>query len=87
MVFLHVIFLLLLSSFPLNADEDKREFYLLRCREGAGMFSMFSDVLALTRCYEDGLFRGIEVDFANGGLYYDETMGLTGGTIIASRYR
>ena len=43
----------------------------LRCRSDAGMFSVFDDVLALLSDYDDGYYSGIEVDFAQEGLYYE----------------
>lgn len=67
--------LLFLTVSPLSCREDQRIFYVLKNREGAGMFSMFSDVLALVYSYEKGVFRGIEVDYGSEGLYYDQNHG------------
>lgn len=39
------------------------------------MFSIWMDVLALTHCYEKGMYDGIEVDFKKTGLYYDADHG------------
>ncbi len=72
---LYISSALLLSALPLCAAKDDRVFLVLKNREGAGMFSMFSDVLSLVDSYEKKVFQGIEVDFGNEGLYYDQNQG------------
>lgn len=54
---------------------EGQNYFVLRNREGAGLFCLFGDVLALLHSYEMGLFRGVEVDFAEEGLYYDPNLG------------
>lgn len=63
--------LFLVFSLFLNAKES----IILGCREGAGMFSLWMDVLTLCREYDRGNLRGIKVDFGKGGLYYCEAHG------------
>lgn len=46
----------------------------LRSRD-VGMFSVFFDVIALLKSYEEGVFTYVEVDFADTGLYYDQIYG------------
>jgi len=65
----------LLSAFALLAAEDSRPFCILTNREDAGLFSMFSDVLALVDSYDRGLFQGIEVNFGDEGLYWVKNYG------------
>lgn len=47
---------------------------ILHCRPGAGMFSVWMDVLALVTEYEKGNYEGIEVNL-NGGAYFDSEYG------------
>ena len=65
----------LLSASALLATEDTRLFSILTNREGAGLFSMFSDVLALVDSYDRGLFQGIEVNFGEEGFYWVKDYG------------
>jgi hypothetical protein len=51
------------------------QFYVLENREGAGMFSMFADVLAAICSYERGILGGFEVDFGERGLYWEKNYG------------
>ncbi len=67
-----ILFFLLLSV-PVEAAH--REFIIMGCREDSGLFSVFSDVLALVKCYDQGRYEGIEVDFGKSGLYYDTKFG------------
>jgi len=48
---------------------------LLRGRDGAGLFSTFTDVAAALQAYEKGSLRGLEVDFAESGIYYEPSYG------------
>lgn len=59
----------------LIAEIAPQEFIIMQCREGAGMFSIFNDVLALIKYYDKGYYRGIEVDFDEQGIYYDRKYG------------
>lgn len=70
-----VCFLIFTQSNLQTFEEEKKTFFVLENREGAGMFSMFTDVLALVASYEKGIFGGIEVDFGNEGLYWDQNKG------------
>jgi hypothetical protein len=75
MIFFYLLIPLLCA--PLYASlEESCEFYILENREGAGMFSMFADVLSLICSYELGLLQGFEVDFGEEGLYWEKTYGL-----------
>lgn len=65
----------LFSVFSLQAKERGRPFCILTDRKGAGLFSMFSDVLALVDSYDQGIFQGIEVDFGEEGLYWVNNYG------------
>lgn len=65
----------LLSVFSHLIADDIRPFCILTDREGAGMFSMFSDVLALVDCYDRGIFQGVEIDFGEKGLYWVKNYG------------
>jgi hypothetical protein len=67
-----LIFLILVCSFLRGEPAD---FFILKNREGAGMFSMFSDVLALLHSYDSGICKGVEVNFENEGFYYDPSHG------------
>lgn len=40
-----------------------------------GMFSVMYDVLGLLQMYDNGLLKGIQVDFGRTGLYYDQNVG------------
>lgn len=53
----------------------EKEFISLSCREKAGMFSIFQDVLCLVKYYDACFYRGIEVDFETAGIYYDRRHG------------
>lgn len=66
--FLYYLFLPFLFVFtPTYAQEQNH--VVLQSRY-AGMFSVFHDVLALLKSYEEGAYSSVEVDFAEGGLYY-----------------
>lgn len=54
---------------------NKKILCVLTARDGAGMFSIFDDVLNLIIQYEEGIFGGVEVDFGRTGLYYDSKYG------------
>ena len=56
-------------------SSPKKNFVLLRCNDGGGMFFIFQQVLAFCKSYEEGAFYGVEVDFEKRGLYYDENYG------------
>lgn len=64
-----------LSLFAIPLAGDDRPYLVMHCREGAGLFSIWHDVLCMTKCYERGLYTGIEVDFKKEGQYYDEKHG------------
>lgn len=69
--FLLAVFLFLPSViFP-----NEKEYIVLNCRQSAGMFSIFNDVLSLCKHFEKGLYNGIEVNFFNEGLYYSHSHG------------
>lgn len=75
-VFFYYLFSVwLLLFFSRGSTEDNGVFFVMKNRGGAGMFSMFSDVLSLLDSYEKHLFQGIEVDFGKEGLYYDKNHG------------
>jgi hypothetical protein len=71
---------------PLPASAMLGKFVTLTCRE-AGMFSICNDVLALLDCYERKIYRGIHVDFAQSGLYYDADYGSNWWTYYFSPIR
>ena len=48
---------------------------MLRAEEKIGLFGSFNQVLALVKLYDQGYYRGIEVDFGKQGLYYDPNHG------------
>jgi hypothetical protein len=54
---------------------NQKNYVVLQAREGAGMFSMFSDVLGLLNAYEQGKVNGLEIDFGKGGVYFSEHSG------------
>ena len=71
-------FVLLAGSLCAEEIETKteKEFIVLRCRDDdIGMFSIFNDVLSLLHCYEQGLYKGVKVDFDTAGVYYDPSHG------------
>ena len=74
-VVLNRLVVCLLSVFSHLIADDIRPFCILTDREGAGMFSMFSDVLALVDCYDRGIFQGVEIDFGEKGLYWVKNYG------------
>lgn len=57
----------------LSASE--KVFIELHCRDKAGLFSVFHDVLALLKYYDKGLYNGIEINFEKEGLYYSYEYG------------
>ena len=65
---------LLLISSSIHAAIEPAECAILRSR-GAGMFSIFMDVLSLLQNHEKGLFKSIKVDFANEGQYFEPNFG------------
>ncbi len=66
--------LILLFSNIDSAMANPKEFISLGCRH-AGMFSIFLDVLALLKSYDQRLCAGVEVDFRDEGFYYDRLHG------------
>ncbi len=54
---------------------NQKSYVVLQAREGAGMFSMFSDVLGLLNAYEQGKVCGLEIDFGKEGVYFSEENG------------
>lgn len=68
-------FFLFIVLFLFQALHAGNEYIIIKDRPGAGMFSMFTDVLSLIYGYEKGYYTGIEVDFGDEGLYYDQSMG------------
>src|SRR5262245_50770754 len=65
------LFLLLFIFFVCPAHA---EFIQLGSR-GAGMFSIFTNVLWLCDDYEKGAISGFEVRFGRRGAYFDQAMG------------
>lgn len=65
---------LVLLSTSLYAAIEPAECAILRSR-GAGMFSVFMDVLALLQNHEKGVFKSIKIDFANEGQYFEPSVG------------
>ena len=63
-----------LISSSMHAAIEPAECAILRSR-GAGMFSIFMDVLSLLQNHENGLFKSIKVDFANEGQYFEPGFG------------
>lgn len=47
----------------------------MHSRQGAGMFSMFDDVLDLLKRYELGHYQGVEVNLGKTGVYYQPSHG------------
>ena len=60
---------------PIKAHMEPTETALYIGRD-QGMFSVFFDVLSLLRCYENGYFKEIKVDFTNIGQFYEPAYGL-----------
>lgn len=58
----------------IKCEGNCNEFVVLHSRR-CGMFSIFGEVLYLCKRYDDGAYKGIEVDFRNEGIYYDESKG------------
>jgi hypothetical protein len=69
-IIFHVLILLFFSELTLECRVDKK-FITLKCRENAGIFSVFNDVLVLLKFYEQKRCLGVEVDFGLEGVYYD----------------
>lgn len=67
-----LLFFIISLTLFINAEE--KPFVVLRCRD-AGMFSIFNDVLAMLKHYDQGAYRGIQVNFSKMGAYYDPEMG------------
>ncbi len=67
------ILFFLLSSVP--GEAAHKEFIVMSCRWESGMFSVFNDMLGLIKCYDQGKYEGIEIDFGQIGLYYDPSHG------------
>lgn len=59
------------SALPKKGDY----FVLLNSRPKGGMFSIFDDVLDLLQRHEMGFYQGVEIDFAQTGLYYQPNYG------------
>lgn len=57
-----------------RSKSQHRKCVILESRN-VGMFSIFFDVIALLKSYEEGVFSYVEVDFAQTGLYYDQACG------------
>jgi hypothetical protein len=65
---------LFLISSPIYGAIEPAECAILRSR-GAGLFSIFLDVLSLLQNYEKGFFKSIKIDFANEGQYFEPDFG------------
>lgn len=63
--------LFIILSLPLFS----KEFIVLHCRNDAGMFSAFDDVLCLVKQFDKGIYAGIEVNFQKEGLFYSKDHG------------
>lgn len=63
-----------LSSSQEN-ETDQKNFVVVHCRHGAGMFSIFNDVLSYYKYYDNGFYAGVEVNFGKEGQYYTESFG------------
>ncbi|HSX26764.1 MAG TPA: nodulation protein NodZ [Chlamydiales bacterium] len=50
-------------------------FIAMKCRSGAGMFSIFNDMLAALKMYDQGKYEGIAIEFGQEGVYYDPLRG------------
>lgn len=69
------VFLYLALILSVHIYAEDKPYLVMHCRDGAGLFSIWHDVLCMTKCYEKGLYTGIEVDFKREGQYYDERYG------------
>ena len=49
--------------------------YVVMRSRGHGMFSILDDLLSVLYAYEKGRIKGVSVDFADTGLYYDPRKG------------
>lgn len=63
--------LLILTSLSARPDE----YFVLKARNGAGLFSMFGDVLMLCHLHQTHQIGGFEVNFGEEGVYYSEEEG------------
>lgn len=54
---------------------NQNDYLIIRCVNGAGMFSYFNEVIAFLKAYEQKRIAGGVVDFAESGLYYDPKVG------------
>lgn len=59
----------------LFGNPSQKEFIIMGCREKAGMFSCFIEIIALMKCHEMGYYKGIEIDCKEKGVYYDRNYG------------
>ena len=71
---IHLLTLCLLVFTPFMGEASDKPFVILGCRN-SGMFSIFCNVLALVKYYDQGYYRGIEVNFEDKGLYYIPSLG------------
>ena len=58
-----------------STNATEKEYLIMHCRDDSGMFSCFDDVLTLLKCYDKGLYNGVEIDFIKQGLYYSPEYG------------
>lgn len=66
--------LCLFCGFKRSTTQKKTNDIMLVSRE-SGLFSLYFDVLALLRGYENHSFDSVYVNFGTNGLYYDKTVG------------
>lgn len=58
-----------------NLAQLSSDSYVVLRSRNHGMFSILDDVLSLLHAYEEGRIKGVSVDFADTGLYYDRKKG------------
>lgn len=69
------IFLAMMTLLPFLSHADQHKEYIVFGCRNAGMFSIFYDVLALCKYYDDGHYNGIQIDFKKSGRYYVDILG------------
>lgn len=73
MKFLLYVFLLASTFSGIFAEE--KPYIELHCRDRAGLFSIFHDILGMLKYYDKGLYQGIEINFEKEGQYYSPEYG------------
>ncbi|MCI5051622.1 MAG: Gfo/Idh/MocA family oxidoreductase [Simkaniaceae bacterium] len=62
-------------QFKESPRDAENSYLILDGRPRVGVFGAFTEVLGLVKHYDSGLCRGVEVDFAEKGKYYDNDYG------------